>query len=110
MSGDAAGLYTKLEAVENPHFTLSKNAFSKALFADVDHYHSPVNIVIGARKFAAGWNSWRVSTMGLMHVGRGEGAADNPDVRPRACASRDTECRSSGTAQLKARARKMGSS
>jgi len=43
------------------------------LFANVDHDNSPVNIVIGARKFAAGWNSWRVSTMGLMHVGTGEG-------------------------------------
>ena len=71
--GNASGLYTKLEAVRNPLFTLSKNAFSKPLFADVDSNNSPVNIVIGARKFAAGWNSWRVSTMGLMHVGTGEG-------------------------------------
>ena len=39
----------------------------------MDNNNSPVNIVIGARKFAAGWNSWRVSTMGLMHVGSGEG-------------------------------------
>jgi len=74
--GDAAGLYTKLEAIgkENPQFfKASKNAFAKPLFADVDNDNSPVNIVIGARKFAAGWNSWRVSTMGLMHVGTGEG-------------------------------------
>ena len=71
--GDASGLYTKLEAVENPLFSLSKNAFTQPLFGDVDNYNSPVNIVIGARKFAAGWNSWRVSTMGLMHVGAGEG-------------------------------------
>lgn len=71
--GDASGLYTKLQAVGRPLFSLSKNAFNKPLFADVDRDHSPVNIVIGARKFAAGWNSWRVSTMGLMHVGTGEG-------------------------------------
>ncbi len=71
--GDASGLYTKLEAVDEPLFVLSKNAFAKPLFAQVDHYHSPINIVIGARKFVAGWNSWRVSTMGLMHVGTGEG-------------------------------------
>ena len=32
-----------------------------------------MNVVIGARRFIAGWNSWRVSTMGLMHVGVGEG-------------------------------------
>ena len=71
--GNASGLYTKLETVTNPLFTLLKDAFSKPLFADVDNNNSLVNIVIGARKFAAGWNSWRVSTMGLMHVGTGEG-------------------------------------
>lgn len=71
--GDASGLYTKLEASENSLFKLSKNAFDKPLFDDVDKGYSPVNMVIGARKFAAGWNSWRVSTMGLMHVGTGEG-------------------------------------
>ena len=75
--GNASGLYAKLEdaleVAESPLFSLSKNAFTRPLFADVDNHNSPVNIVIGARKFAAGWNSWRVSTMGLMHVGTGEG-------------------------------------
>ncbi|MGI9338239.1 MAG: DEAD/DEAH box helicase family protein, partial [Gammaproteobacteria bacterium] len=71
--GDSTGLYSKLEAVDERPFRLSKNAFSKPLFDRVDQPHSPVTIVIGARKFAAGWNSWRVSTMGLMHVGTGEG-------------------------------------
>ncbi len=71
--GDASGLYTKLEAVEEPLFSLSKNLFTRPLFGDVDNSNSPLNIVIGARKFVAGWNSWRVSTMGLMHVGTGEG-------------------------------------
>jgi len=72
--GDAVGLYARLEAFDKPRpFALDKNAFARPLFAEVDHDNSPVNIVIGARKFAAGWNSWRVSTMGLMHVGAGEG-------------------------------------
>ena len=71
--GDASGFYTKLEAVEPRLFSVSKSAFNKPLFEQVDNNNSPVNIVIGARKFAAGWNSWRVSTMGLMHVGTGEG-------------------------------------
>ena len=34
----------------------------------------PVNLLIGARKFTEGWSSWRVSSLGLMHVGTGEGA------------------------------------
>ena len=72
--GDAAGLYQRLrERPENP-FGVEKNVgFSPRLFADVDLETSPVNMVVGARRFIAGWNSWRVSTMGLMHVGVGEG-------------------------------------
>ena len=31
-------------------------------------------MLIGSKKFTEGWSSWRVSTMGLMNVGRGEGA------------------------------------
>ena len=51
--GDASGLYTKLESIQSPIFSLSKDAFSKPLFADVDNNNSPINIVIGARK-----NDW----------------------------------------------------
>jgi hypothetical protein len=31
-------------------------------------------LLIGSKKFTEGWSSWRVSTMGLMNVGKGEGA------------------------------------
>ncbi len=72
--GDASGLYQKLsEQAEGAGYSCEKDNFSAALFDTVDTDSSPVNIVIGARKFIAGWNSWRVSTMGLMHVGTGEG-------------------------------------
>ena len=58
----------------NPDFDIDREmGFAARLFADVDRQDSTVNIVIGARRFIAGWNSWRVSTMGLMHVGVGEG-------------------------------------
>ena len=33
-----------------------------------------MNLLIGSKKFTEGWSSWRVSTMGLMNVGKGEGA------------------------------------
>lgn len=71
--GDASGLYTKLDAIADKQFKLAKDAFRKPLFAEVDNDNSPITIVIGARKFVAGWNSWRVSTMGLMNVGQREG-------------------------------------
>ncbi|MDE0405002.1 MAG: DEAD/DEAH box helicase family protein [Nitrospira sp.] len=72
--GDSAALYKLLTEQDNPHVVVSREAgFAERLFADVDRRDSPVNIVIGARRFIAGWNSWRVATMGLMHVGVGEG-------------------------------------
>ena len=72
--GDSAALYKLLTEQANPHMAVSREAgFAERLFADVDRRDSPVNVVIGARRFIAGWNSWRVATMGLMHVGVGEG-------------------------------------
>ncbi len=72
--GDAAGLYQKLsDKSKGGGYSCEKDHFNPPLFDSVDREGSPVNMVIGARKFIAGWNSWRVSTMGLMHVGTGEG-------------------------------------
>ena len=72
--GDAAALYKRLAERPDPDFDIEREmGFAARLFADVDRPDSPVNVVIGARRFIAGWNSWRVSTMGLMHVGVGEG-------------------------------------
>ena len=72
--GDSGGLYRLLQENENSDFSTSRDSgFARQLFANVDRVDSTVNIVIGARRFIAGWNSWRVTTMGLMHVGVGEG-------------------------------------
>ena len=48
--------------------------FAGSLFHEINRPHSTVNVLIGSKKFTEGWSSWRVSTMGLMNVGRGEGA------------------------------------
>ncbi len=72
--GDSTALHKLLVEKGNPDISINREAgFAERLFADVDRPDSTVNIVIGARRFIAGWNSWRVSTMGLMHVGVGEG-------------------------------------
>ena len=47
--------------------------FSQSLFFGIDKNISPVNILIGSKKFVEGWNSWRVSNMGLINMGKGEG-------------------------------------
>jgi hypothetical protein len=48
--------------------------FSASLFHSINDQDSCVNVLIGSKKFTEGWSSWRVSTMGLMNVGKGEGA------------------------------------
>jgi hypothetical protein len=45
-----------------------------SLFERINEPYSNVNILIGAKKFIEGWDSWRVSSMGLINMGRGEGA------------------------------------
>ena len=48
--------------------------FAHSLFDDVNKSDSTINFVIGSRKFSEGWNSWRVSMMGLMNIGKTEGS------------------------------------
>ena len=48
--------------------------FSGSLFQDINSSDSSVNLLIGSRKFTEGWSSWRVSTMGLLNIGKKQGA------------------------------------
>ena len=69
--GDDAKLVT---LCEREGFNVAEREFAGSLFHDLAAPRSTVNVLIGSRKFTEGWNSWRVGTMGLMNVGRGEGA------------------------------------
>ncbi|MBL0926234.1 MAG: DEAD/DEAH box helicase family protein [Phycisphaerales bacterium] len=44
-----------------------------SLFNGINRDDSPVNLLVGSRKFTEGWNSWRVSSIGLMRMGKNEG-------------------------------------
>jgi len=71
--GDAAGLMRSLE--QCPHVQVEDSQFATgAMFGDISASASPVNVLIGSRKFISGWDCWRVSTLGLMNIGRSEGA------------------------------------
>lgn len=48
--------------------------FSESLFQGITKPGSTINLLLGSKKFTEGWNCWRVSTMGLMNVGRSEGS------------------------------------
>jgi hypothetical protein len=69
--GDAAGFRRHVE--EHLGLAASEDRFTGSLFAEIDRPESSVALLMGAKKFVEGWSSWRVSTMGLLNVGRGEG-------------------------------------
>ena len=59
---------------EEKGLNVAEREFAGSLFHELDRPDSTVNVLIGSKKFTEGWSSWRVSTMGLMNVGKGEGA------------------------------------
>ena len=69
--GDDAKL---VKLCEKNGLATGEREFSGSLFHEINTPHSTVHLLIGSRKFTEGWSSWRVSTMGLMNVGKGEGA------------------------------------
>ena len=71
--GDAAA-FKKLVQTDDSGITLEEDAMSDSLFDSVNRPDTKVEMLIGARKFMEGWNSWRVSAMGLLNIGRREGS------------------------------------
>ncbi len=68
--------FRKLAQEDN--FQIEEDAFAESLFDRIGEPESgdspPVNVLIGAKKFMEGWNSWRVSSMGLLNIGVNEGS------------------------------------
>lgn len=50
------------------------NNFQESLFNNIKDKDSKVKILIGSKKFTEGWDSWRVSAIGLMNIGKKEGS------------------------------------
>ncbi|MCX7806693.1 MAG: DEAD/DEAH box helicase, partial [Planctomycetota bacterium] len=69
--GDDAKL---IKLCEEKGLTVSEREFSGSLFHELQKPNSTVNVLIGSKKFTEGWSSWRVSTMGLMNIGKKEGS------------------------------------
>ncbi|RWM14889.1 MAG: DEAD/DEAH box helicase, partial [Mesorhizobium sp.] len=69
--GDDAKL---VQLCEKAGIPADDREFAGSLFHSINTPQSTVNLLIGSKKFTEGWNSWRVSTMGLMNVGQTEGS------------------------------------
>lgn len=78
--GDAAGLIKHIEQEKEAkpddfnNLNVLEAEFSETLFGQVHESSSPVTVLLGSKKFVEGWDCWRVSTLGLMHVGKSEGS------------------------------------
>ncbi|MCD6408232.1 DEAD/DEAH box helicase family protein, partial [bacterium] len=68
--GDVRSLKKLIKEAE---IEVKEDHFSESLFFGINESNSHVNILIGSKKFVEGWNSWRVSNMGLINMGKGEG-------------------------------------
>ncbi|MDP9750290.1 DEAD/DEAH box helicase family protein [Thermoanaerobacter pentosaceus] len=68
--GDLSELKKLLKSIG---FEVEEDKFTDSLFLNIDSVSSPVNILIGVKKFIEGWDSWRVSSMGLLNMGKSEG-------------------------------------
>ena len=68
------GDFKKLVEADASGLTLEEDALSGSLFDGINDPAGRIEILIGAKKFMEGWNSWRVSNMGLLNIGRSEGS------------------------------------
>lgn len=71
--GDTSAFLNLIEdhAVE---ITQDEDEFTQSLFDNIKEGSSNVNVLLGSKKFIEGWDTWRVSNMGLMNVGKSEGS------------------------------------
>lgn len=66
--------FKKLVEADDAGVAIMEDALQGSLFDRINEPDSTVEVLAGARKFIEGWNSWRVSNMGLLNIGRSEGS------------------------------------
>ena len=72
--GDASGLAAHIAEQGFENVEVLESEFAETMFGQINLSKSPINLLIGSKRFVEGWDCWRVSTLGLMHVGKSEGA------------------------------------
>jgi len=65
--------FLKVVRETTPEITVREAPLSNSLFKDINIKDSKINLLLGAKKFIEGWNSWRVSNMCLLNIGKNEG-------------------------------------
>jgi len=68
--GNVSGFKKQLE---KEGISVEQDSVSDSLFDDIKKEDSKINLLIGSKKFIEGWDTWRVSSMGLLNIGKGQG-------------------------------------
>lgn len=74
--GNGAKFINDLEndkVIKNPRDKVIVSNIERYSFKNIDKQNSPINVLIGSRKFAEGWNCFRVSVIGLINLGSSKG-------------------------------------
>jgi hypothetical protein len=66
--------FIKLVGKAAPNIIVPPAIDHPSLFETIESSESRINLLVGAKKFGLGWDTFRVSSMGLMRMGQGEGA------------------------------------
>ena len=64
---------TLKKLISQANIEVKEDHFSQSLFFEINRGESSLNLLIGSKKFMEGWNSWRVSNMCLINMGKSEG-------------------------------------
>jgi hypothetical protein len=68
--GELSNFKKKLEKVG---IEILSDAITPSLFDDIKKENSSINVLIGAKKFIEGWDTWRITSMGLLNIGKSQG-------------------------------------
>lgn len=68
--GDVSGFKKELD---KQGIAVETDAVSPSLFDTIRKDGSTIQVLIGSKKFIEGWDTWRVSSMGLLNIGTGQG-------------------------------------
>lgn len=71
--GDTSTFKSLVES-DDAGIVIEEDVISESLFEEIKIPGTSINVLIGAKKFMEGWNSWRVSNMGLLNIGKTEGS------------------------------------
>ena len=66
--------FIKLVKEKASQIPIENDVTEQSLFNQINEPNTTLNVLIGAKKFLEGWNSWRVSSMCLLNIGKREGA------------------------------------